>query len=100
MNSLGKKIGGVIFKADTAKRYSMEMLIEIPTDAAARGAASLAESHGMATAAAGQMSTAHSSNAHLFRPILLTQGGNIILTRGCESRGLGAIYFATASRPP
>ena len=94
------KIGGVIFKADTASRYSMEMLIEIPTDAAARGAASLAESQGMATTAAGQMSTAHSSNAHLPRLILLTQGGDIILTRGWESHGHGANYFATAPRPP
>ena len=102
MNSLGEKIGGVIFKADTASRYSMEMLIEIPTEAgaAARGAASLAESQGMATTAAGQMSTAHSSNAHLPRLILLTQGGDIILTRGWESHGHGANYFATAPRPP
>ena len=96
------KFGGVIFKADTASRYSMEMLIEIPTEAgaAARGAASLAESQGMATTAAGQMSTAHSSNAHLPRLILLTQGGDIILTRGWESHGHGANYFATAPRPP
>ena len=102
MNSLGEKIGGVIFKADTASRYSMEMLIEIPTEAGAvaRGAASLAESQGMATTAAGQMSTAHSSNAHLPRLILLTQGGDIILTRGWESHGHGANYFATAPRPP
>ena len=104
MNSLGEKIGGVISKADTASRYSMEMLIEIPTEAGAgavaRGAASLAESQGMATTAAGQMSTAHSSNAHLPRLILLTQGGDIILTRGWESHGHGANYFATAPRPP
>ena len=94
MNSLGEKIGGVISKADTASRYSMEMLIEIPTEAgaAARGDASLAESQGMATTAAGQMSTAHSSNAHLPRLILLTQGGDIILTRGWESHGHGANY--------
>ena len=96
MNSLGEKIGGVISKADTASRYSMEMLIEIPTEAGAatRGA------NGMATTAAGQMSTAHSSNAHLPRLILLTQGGDIILTRGWESQGHGANYFATAPRPP
>ena len=84
----------------------MEMLIEIPTEAgteagaAARGAASLAESQGMATTAAGQMSAAHSSNAHLLRLILLTQGSDIVLTRGWEYHGHGADYFAAAPRPP
>ena len=97
MNSLGEKIGGVISKADTASRYSMEMLIEIPTEAGAgfvaRGA------NGMATTAAGQVSTAHSSNAHLPRLILLTQGGDIILTRGWESHGLMDTEQTTLRRP-
>ena len=102
MNSLGKKIEGVIFKGNTARRYSMEMLIEIPTEAgaAARGATFLAQSQGMATTAAGQMSAAHSSNAHLLRVILLTQGSDIVLTRGWEYHGHGADYFAAAPRPP
>ena len=87
MNSLGEKIGGVISKADTASRYSMEMLIEIPTEAgaAARGAASLAESQGMATTAAGQTST-HIPQMRTFLALSFShRGGDIVLTRGWES---------------